>query len=557
MNRRVMAVDSNPMTEDIFSARVGRAKKGKATNDDYRLIVKQCQYDRDTFPFFNVVLSTKQRQLLELFQSGVLRVVVSGGNRSGKTIVESFFLICMMSGYWPARWEKVNLPDNEVGWHPILEEANWFASPCNAWVSSITRDVQIAAGGIQDAIVAMLPEAWIEKVHVWNSRYILSITLKNGSECQFKTAEAGPEKFQAATIDVLLLDELHPKDVWEEATSRIGGRPLRIFYAYFPRQGMDWTFKTFFRVGASPGPSTMVDYLSIMDNPFIPRKVRDAQIEEWKKMDQGDSRIYGRYVELSGIVYNFNKEVNSGNIYNPQTHPLFVATGTPPSAWPQWLAIDSHNSQKGVYCLFAALAPNRRRFYWQEYVSRGSPDDWCRELKVIIKGLNIIECFLDPSARSVDAHGYCIARHLENSLRIPMRDANRARGIGILAVQRGFGKLLDAQGQPVDGGPGICISMDCPILINQLEMYSRKSSTLGDVVKEDDEGPDCIRYIEVEDIAGDPEGDGKEARETSRTEGFDHVETYKKQLLKQSREQKEVEYQHGEDTERNSFSRTI
>ena len=542
--------DRDPLSEDLFAVTMARVSSGKEKSGDFEKIAAQMEYDKKQFPFFSCVLSQRQREVLENFERGILRVVVAGGNRSGKTILEAFWAICMASDYWPTSWEPVVLDTGEKAWRPILEEVDWIYTPAAVWVSSLSRDVQITARGIQDAILAMIPYEWIEDIHWWNRKYVLSITLKNGSEIQFKTSEAGADKYQSATLNALALDELHPSDIWEEATSRVGGNPLRIFYAYFPRNGMDWTYKKFFRVGADPGPATVVDNMSFLDNPFIPASVKETQVAEWKKTDMGDSRIYGKYVELTGLVYD--KFVRKFNLYTPQTHPWFVKTGAPPEHWPQWMAIDSHNSAKGLACLFAALAPNRRRFYWQEYLSRGSPDDWVRDLKNILRSLNMIECFIDPSARATDARGFCIARHIEEGLSIPIRDANRARGLGILAVQRGFGTLLDSSGSPVDGGPGIVVSVDCPMTVNQIEMYSRKSSTLGDVVKEDDEFVDCMRYIEIEDIAGDPEGDGKDERgdnETNDEGGHDFVGSYKKRVTRDREAARE--------TSNTSYGRTI
>jgi phage terminase large subunit-like protein len=55
------------------------------------------------------------------------------------------------------------------------------------------------------------------------------LLLKNGSIIGFKSADSGRLKYQGAEKNWIHFDEEHPKSVYEEATIRIGSKPLRLF----------------------------------------------------------------------------------------------------------------------------------------------------------------------------------------------------------------------------------------------------------------------------------------------------------------------------------------
>jgi hypothetical protein len=233
------------------------------------------------------------------------------------------------------------------------------------------------------------------------------------------------------------------------------------------------------------------------------------------------ARVSGAYTDFSGMVYptfrgfdEFNKGLPS-HVFDPMTTAEFIENGGKPSEdWTHFVAIDTHNSQKGCSAIWCAVAPNRRRYYWQEYQDAGSTRKWGKDIKAMNGPYDIERHKLDPSANANDANGFNIAQELEEGIGQPVEWANREHATGILAVTDGLGPLVDDEGNEVDGLPGIMISRFCPLAINQMDGYTNKDAKLGNVIKTDDEMPDCIRYIEIEKPADyAPSDDASECNE--------------------------------------------
>jgi len=102
------------------------------------------------------------------------------------------------------------------------------------------------------------------------------LKLKNGSIIGFKSADSGRKKYQGAERDWVHIDEEHPKEIYEEITIRIGGRPLRLFgtITLLPPEGstggVSWMYEgviTPWKRGTMKG----VDLFgaSIYDNPYL------------------------------------------------------------------------------------------------------------------------------------------------------------------------------------------------------------------------------------------------------------------------------------------------
>ena len=105
------------------------------------------------------------------------------------------------------------------------------------------------------------------------------LRLKNGSIIGFKSADSGRSKYQGAEKDWFHEDEEHPESIHEEATIRVGTRPLRIFgtCTLLPPEGQLGGVSWLFPKVIQPFQNGTLDHdiglfgASIYDNPGIAR----------------------------------------------------------------------------------------------------------------------------------------------------------------------------------------------------------------------------------------------------------------------------------------------
>ena len=477
-------------------------RRALVTPAEWEAYKRQKELDKEKYAFFHIFLSRPNVEILRLFES-YDTVVVSGGNRSTKTTLECFFILCMVSGYWAVAFKKYRTKEGDPIFRPIFkrnpENVNInFQHPATVWFSCLDRDTQIAPKGAQDSLEAMLPRSWIKHTKYLNQVYVHTFYLVDGSKIIFKSAESGANKYQSATIDAVAIDEAHPEEHWRELRSRLGKIIPKTFYGYFPRNGRDWAYKAFFKPSADLDGDTAVRYLDFRDNPFIPRRTKERQLARWANDPQREARIKGIASDTRGLVWeNFSRDKH---IFDPTEEPEFVANeGKPPPHWYHFMAIDTHNSRKGCSALWGACAPNGRRYYWNEYQSIGTPSSWADDIIAFNyeNGIVIEDVFIDPSANSADASGFNIYEMFEDRIGSAVQKATRDRVAGILAVKEGFGFLRNDKGIIIDGRPGILISKFCQETILQIELYTNLTEKLGQVKKKDDEFCDALRYCEI------------------------------------------------------------
>lgn len=125
------------------------------------------------------------------------------------------------------------------------------------------------------------------------------LAIKNGSTAIFKSADSGPTKFQAATLDWLQIDEEIKAAVYKEA--RLRGRAGKRFYiwgAALPYNGFGtYLYKDIFQ---KRGEKNFDVFTATMEDNV---QLDTHQVEEWKGEYHGaeyQSRIMGMFAAFSG-----------------------------------------------------------------------------------------------------------------------------------------------------------------------------------------------------------------------------------------------------------------
>lgn len=225
---------------------------------------------------------------------------VFGGNRSGKTQCGAVETV------WLAR-----------GIHPY--RANRPSVSC--WVVSLSQQVQRDVA--QQKVLYYLDKSWIVDIVMVSGHkgspqngvidYIdVANVLGGTSRIAFKSCEAGREKFQGASLDFVWFDEEPPQDIYEECRMRVLDKNGHIFGTMTPLKGQTWVYDEIY-LNCHNSSEVWCITMEWADNPYL--KSSEVQLlSQSLSQDMLESRRYGRFTQLAGLVYS---EFDQSNVVEP------------------------------------------------------------------------------------------------------------------------------------------------------------------------------------------------------------------------------------------------
>lgn len=298
-----------------------------------------------------------QAQATKAFTQDIKIFGILGGNRSGKTILGAFISVawCLGKKYF----------ENEPAWEWV-KDLPIPAGPVNVWI------VGVDFGTLKDVL-------WHEKLRYGKShppflpddnkviRNIkdgdFQVFFQNGSIITGKSAEAGREKFQGASVDLIWIDEECEKDVFDECYQRTVDCAGRILLTQTPLIDINsgvrtpWVFDLY-EDWLAGDKSLMFCQLSYINSPFIPQEEKERSILKWAGDPEEGARLYGKFVRRSGLVYP---------LWDPARHRV-----RPFDIPPNWLRIVSIDpAATGVTAgLWIAVNGKGDYFAFKEYYER-------------------------------------------------------------------------------------------------------------------------------------------------------------------------------------------
>ena len=182
-------------------------------------------------------------------------------------------------------------------------------------------------------------ESW-EKAFHSASR---TLSLVNGSTIEFMSNDQDVEKFAGASRHWTHFDEEPRSAIFKECRMRLIDAKGDLWITMTPDKGMSWVYSELYE-RAGEDPDIEVFTYGIYDNPYIDNDEIDM-IKRGLSEGQIDAKIYGKFVQLSGLIYRE---------YNPDVHNL--RRFTIPSNWPKVCSIDPH-PRNPTAVLYMAVAP--------------------------------------------------------------------------------------------------------------------------------------------------------------------------------------------------------
>lgn len=336
---------------------------------------------------------SEQVEAINKFREGIKVFGLLGGNRSGKTILGAFIAVawCLGKRYFEGEpvWEYIkDLPIPEP--------------PNNVWL------VGLDFGVLRDVI-------WYEKMrHGKNHPPFLpddgsirkvsdgdfQVFFENGSLLTGKSADAGREKFQGASIDLVWIDEECEADVYDECYQRTVDCGGRILLTLTPLTDINsgvrtpWVFDLYEE--SRTNKDLMFCQLSTLNSPFVPEEEKKRLLEKWTGNPEEGARLYGKFVRRSGLVYP---------IWDSTKHvcrPFVI-----PQHWQRIVSIDP--AATGVTAaVWLAIDDDGNMFAYKEYYERDMiVSEHAKGIKIRCAGDPIDIWLLDPkwgSQRNAETH---------------------------------------------------------------------------------------------------------------------------------------------------------
>lgn len=367
------------------------------------------------------------------FTSDVKIFGILGGNRSGKTEEGVFIDVAWALGkdYFrgePA-WEWVkDLPIPEP--------------PNNIWI------VGLDYGVLKNVI-------WWEKLRGERShapflprdpqvvtRIVdgdFQIHFANGSIITGKSADAGREKFQGASIDLVHIDEECEADVFDECYQRTVDCAGKLLLTLTPLVDIasgvrtPWVYDLYQEFIQGRKDVRFVK-LNVLKNPFVPQEEKVKLVEKWSGHFEEKARLYGDFIQRSGLVYNlWNKKVHT-------VDPIKI-----PKEWRRLVSIDPAATGTTA-ALWGAVEPGTNNLYlYKEYYKNNLiVSDHAKNILARNAGDPVDLWLLDPkwaSQRNQETHKNGLQLYRENG--IPCRAAEVGEDYGLNASREYINATLD------------------------------------------------------------------------------------------------------------------
>jgi len=400
---------------------------------------------------------SEQLDALKKFTKDIKVFGLLGGNRSGKTILGSFIAVAWCLGKEYFR--------NEPVWE-IIKDLPIPEPPNNVWV------VGLDYGILRDVI-------WYEKLkHGKNHPPFLpddpnvirsfsdrdfQVFFQNGSLLTGKSADAGREKFQSASIDLVWIDEECDISIFDECYQRTADCAGKILLTLTPLIDINsgvkepWVYDLYldYREGQK---DLMFCQLSTINSPFIPEEEKQKLLDKWKGDPEEGARLYGEFVRRSGLVYpTWNRSVH---VVAPFPVPIHwqrvvsidpAATGVTAAIW---LAVDDDGNLWGI-----------REYYEREQIV----SEHAKGIKILCAGEPVDIWLLDPkwgSQRNAETHK--TGAQLWREAGIPVRLPNVGEDYG-LHVSREY---INATTEPFPRHPKFRLFDGCPNFEYEITHYT-------------------------------------------------------------------------------------
>lgn len=406
-----------------------------------------------------------QAEAIKKFTNDIKIFGLLGGNRSGKTILGAFICIawCLGKQYFvgePAYdWIKdLPIPDG----------------PVNVWVVGVDfptlRDViwheKLRHGKSHPAF---LPDDSSVVSNIKDNDF--QIFFKNGTILTGKSAEAGREKFQGASVDLVWIDEECEKDVYDECYQRTIDCSGKILLTQTPLTDINsgvkdpWVFDMY-EDWLAGNKNIEFCQLSTLNSPFIGAKDKEDLLQKWAGTPEEGARLYGKFVRRSGLVYP--TWASASHVVKPFAIPRY---------WTRVVSIDP--AATGVTAgLWLAVNPEGDYYAFREYYERErTVSEHAKAMMMLLGGEPVDYWLLDPTwggQRNAADHKNGAQLYREAGLPVRLPDVGKDFGLNVSR------EYINASVTPGSRHPKFYVFEGLPNFLHEITHYTWDSYSKGE-----------------------------------------------------------------------------
>lgn len=401
----------------------------------------------------------QQAKHFPLFTKDVKIFGILGGNRSGKTEEGVFLDLAWALGKDYFKGE----PSYEYVEHLPIPEP-----PSNVWIVGLDYGVlknvifgeklRMGRGGKPP----LLPKDPNVVTRVVEGDF--QIYFENGSVITGKSADAGWEKFQAASVDLAHIDEECEGRVFNEIYQRTIDCSGKIVLTLTPlvdtASGVrePWVYDLFEEMKEGRKDIVFVK-LSVLDNPYVPEDEKVKLQEKWAGHYEEKARIYGDFIQRSGLVYN---------LWNRKSH--CVKRFKIPQEWRRIVSIDPAATGTTA-AIWGAIEPgtNNLYLYNEYYESAKIVSDHAKSI-LVRNGADKIDIWLiDPkwgASRNAETHHTGMQLYRDSGIPVRLAEVNY-EDYGVNAGREYISATLD----PAPRHPKVFVFEDLSNFLFEIEHY--------------------------------------------------------------------------------------
>ncbi len=387
------------------------------------------------------------------------------GNRVGKTEgAGGYELALHLTGRYPDWWE-----------------GRRFDKPINAWACGDTRETArdilqrkiVGQKGKLFEYMALVHPSLIKETSagfIPDSFSSVKIKHVSGglSTLVFKSYDQGREAFQGTEVDVVLLDEEPPMDVYTECLTRTMTNNGIIMLTFTPLRGMSEVVSAFFPDGdvhEGEVNGRHVTTASWDDAPHLTEEAKQEMLAAYPP--------FMRLARSRGIP-----QMGAGVVYPVDQDRYIIQPFELPEYWPRVYGLDvGWNCTAAVWGAYDKDA-GAWYIYGEHYAKEATP---LENSHAIMQRGDWIPGLVDPASQG----------------------ANQKDGTTLMEEYKGFGLHLTPANNGVESGimqvwtlmstGRLKIFTNCQNLIRELRGYHRDEK--GRIVKEHDHACDALRYL--------------------------------------------------------------
>jgi len=341
---------------------------------------------------------------------------ILGGNRSGKTEEGVFIDVVWALGKKYFEGEPAYEYVKDL---PIPDPPNniWIVGLDYSLLKNVIWNEKLRQGRQHPPLLPRDPDV-VKRIVDGEFQVYFS----NGSIITGKSADAGRDKFQGASVDLVHIDEECEADVFDECYQRTADCAGKLLLTLTPLTDVasgvktPWVFNLYEDMLHGQKDIKFVK-LNVLKNPYVPEDEKVRLIEKWKGNFEESARLFGDFIQRSGMVYPLWKQ--STHVVEPRVLPR---------QWRRVVSIDPAATGTTA-AVWAAIEPGTDDMYlYREYYERDKiVSDHAKDI-LVRNGSDPIDIWLiDPkwgSQRNNETHKTGMQLYRENGIPCRLADVN-------------------------------------------------------------------------------------------------------------------------------------